>query len=980
MHLLNWQMGDGLPSNKVTSALQARDGYVWAGTFEGLARFDGVAFTRFDAARVPGMVDSSVTALGEGPDGSIWIGHESGAVSRYHQGQFSFFPVPRERQGIRIQNFAADADGDVWSLDVAGHLIRLRDGRLLTPPSGTARGVFAMGSSSAGEVWIIARGRLSTLVHGSIAPVALPPAMGEYVHGACFGVHGELWIIAEGHLWQRKAGAWGADLGGIPTGRAPVVSLVQLKDRRLLGGTLDRGAFLLDPAQPSAGRVLRPTTGFPSEWITSVFEDQENGVWLATGTAGLFRLGEEKVRMLLPPDGLHGRAALSAAPVGNDEFWVGTEGSGVYHVVGDRWTQFAQDAGVSNPYVWSVCRDSSDHLWIGTWGSGIFRLAGAHFEQRADEFASTGVAAMIPSRGGGLIVGSLQGVFRYDGEHGEWLEPGPTRRLKNVRALLEDDDGSIWVGSHGEGLGVIHGAHLRQFTHRDGLSSDYVDCLHRDEAGGLWIGTHGGGLNCFKDGRFAVISTANGLADNTIEHIEEDGLGFFWLSSKAGILRVAAAELNACAAGESPRLVCVTYGLSDGLSTLNCSGANQPAGAKLPDGRLVFATDRGLAVIQPRQVKINRIAPKVWIESGRAGDSLLFNGPVPAAPIVIAPGTSRIELKYTGLSFAGPDKVVFRRQLQPLEPTPMYVGSERLAVYSYVPPGRYVFSVTAANRDGVWSAPAQTVTLIVLPHFWQTVWFKFVVGVSVVVATGSLAWVGSRRRLQRQLERLERERAIERERTRIANDMHDDLGASLTRITMLSETAQRQIADPAHLRQGLRQIYDTARGITRSMDEIVWAVNPKHDTLESLVSYFEKFAVDFLRAAGVRCRLDLPLECPDRTPSSEVRHNLFLCLKEALNNVVRHSGADTATLTIQVTDATCAVIVSDNGGGLRAAGAPAEANGRIASGNGLASMHARLAAIGGTCTIANGPAGGCVVTLTVPLVPTAEAGPTAARS
>jgi signal transduction histidine kinase len=361
----------------------------------------------------------------------------------------------------------------------------------------------------------------------------------------------------------------------------------------------------------------------------------------------------------------------------------------------------------------------------------------------------------------------------------------------------------------------------------------------------------------------------------------------------------------------------------------------------------------------------------VTIESVVVGDRhVAFAGTDPRR-IEVAPGVNRIEIHYTALSFAGPEKVVFRRQLRPIEPSPTHVAGERTAVYSFLPPGEYVFHVTAANNDGVWNPRGADLVIILQPHFWQTAWFKVASVLTSLAATAGVAWSISRRRLARRLERLNRERAIERERMRIAHDMHDELGAQLTTITMLSESARRTSAPPVRTQQQLQQIYETARHVTKAMDEIVWAVNPKHDTFESLVAYFEKFTVDFLRAANVRCRLDLPLDAHAWTPSSEVRHQLFLCLKEALNNVVRHSAADTVTLSIRVSDTTCTMIIADNGaaGGSSTAGEPPD---RFSTGNGLSSMQERMQRIQGTCTVESNGAG-WVLTFTVPLAANAPA-------
>jgi signal transduction histidine kinase len=223
-----------------------------------------------------------------------------------------------------------------------------------------------------------------------------------------------------------------------------------------------------------------------------------------------------------------------------------------------------------------------------------------------------------------------------------------------------------------------------------------------------------------------------------------------------------------------------------------------------------------------------------------------------------------------------------------------------------------------------------------------------------------------RRRLRRRLEISERQRAVELERSRIARDIHDDLGSHLTRITMLSESARGQLDQPAEARAGLVHIYDTAREMTRAMDEIVWAVNPRHDTVEGLANYLEKFALDFLGAAGIRCRLDFPEQFPRGPLTSEVRHNLFLAFKEALHNVVKHAGAPEAFIELRIGPETLELAVKDDGRGFQ----PGDLNpgqDRLSGGNGLENMRRRLDTVGGTCEIHSAHGQGTQVVFRIPV-------------
>jgi signal transduction histidine kinase len=327
------------------------------------------------------------------------------------------------------------------------------------------------------------------------------------------------------------------------------------------------------------------------------------------------------------------------------------------------------------------------------------------------------------------------------------------------------------------------------------------------------------------------------------------------------------------------------------------------------------------------------------------------------------------------LSFVAPEKVRFKCRLNNFDNEWTDAGTERVATYNYIPPGIYSFQVIACNNDGVWNNAGASLKFEVLPYFWQTTWFRVLGGLVAMLAAGGTVWFDTRRRMRRRLERAERQRDIERERTRIARDIHDDLGAQLTRITMMSESARGEPTNPERAAAGLEKIYDTARELTRSMDEIVWAVNPRHDTLESLASYLEGFAVDWLASAGIRCRLDLPLQFPEWHLTSEVRHNVFLAFKEALHNTVKHSGASEAFIRLAVKEKSVELALADNGRGF-VAGEKREvaslAKGRAASGNGLENMRRRMAAIGGNCAIESVPGSGTKVLFTVPSKPATQ--------
>jgi signal transduction histidine kinase len=336
---------------------------------------------------------------------------------------------------------------------------------------------------------------------------------------------------------------------------------------------------------------------------------------------------------------------------------------------------------------------------------------------------------------------------------------------------------------------------------------------------------------------------------------------------------------------------------------------------------------------------------------------------------MIQPGQGRLEFSYTGLFFTAPERVRFKYRLDGLEHEWVEAGARRSVPYSYLPPGDYTFHVTACNDDGVWNEAGASLALTVQPHYWQTWSFHILSAVLAAAALSGLVLFAARRRMRQKLERLEHQQAVERERARIARDIHDDLGANLTRITMLSQSF-RDETEPAEEREAtLDLIYQTARDLTRAMDEIVWAVNPRHDSLDSLASYLGKLAQDFLRPAGIRCRLELPMQLPPLPLTAETRHNLFLAFKEALNNVVKHAHASEVRVVLILNGAGFTLTVEDNGRGFapeKLAAAPSPSPDRVAGGNGLSNMRHRLEKLGGKFEIISAPGSGTQVRFSLP--------------
>ena len=977
--LETWTIERGMPQNSVTALLQTRRGYIWASTYNGIGQFDGERFKVYDSGNTQGLPNSRITSLFQSTDGDIWIGHDNGELTRYRDGMFSAVSTGNEWERATISGIGADAAGDIWVLNVRAEAVRVRDARVLKPPPELAEEPSVspqMVSDASGRLLVARNGYLAELQPEGFRRVNFPTDETRPYHARVTRARaGGLWVPAAGRVRRWDGAAWQDDLGPFPWGNASILTMLESSAGHLLVGTLELGLFIRSPE--TGWMNLNRTNGLPQDWVRCLGEDREHNIWVGT-SGGLVVLRPRKVVMHAPPDAWQGRPVQAIAPAHDGAVWAATEGAGLYRMMGDSWMNFGPREGISNLFTWSVMEDSRRRIWAGSWGGGLFRRENDRFVRQFD-LAERGepVTALLEFPEGTLWIGTAAGLMRSVDDRLERFASLGGAAAGDVRVLKAGRAGELWIGSQGQGLGRLVDGKLQTFRRADGLPRDFVLSLYQDEDGTLWIGTLDQGLCRYRNGRFDTITTAQGLPNNIIGHIEDDGLGFLWFSSQRGLFRVSKTALNACADGSLATLPALVYGKAEGLASLAGSSGFTPSGFKSPDGKMWFPTASGIAVVNPKAVSRNTVPPSVWIEE-IAVDNKPAEIQTRATPlqrsttgglatrfVELKPGRRQLDVTFTGISFTSPERVQFRYRLEGLD-ADWTESSARKVTYSFLPPAEYSFRVIACNSDGLWNDVGDSVDIVVLPQVWQTWWFKTALVIVGFGLVGGVVYLEARRRHHRKLERIARERELERERARIAQDIHDDLGASLTRIGMLSELATEDLNNPERASASLGQIYSTARDLTRAMDEIVWAVNPRHDTLESLMNYVTRFAHDFLSAAQIRCRLDPPMRLPDLTVRSEIRHNLFLAFKETLNNAVKHSGATEVRVTLESARGGFKLVIADNGSGFNAQKSASVSGDRLLSGYGLAGIRKRLDQIGGRVDIRSEPGVGVQVELFVP--------------
>jgi ligand-binding sensor domain-containing protein/signal transduction histidine kinase len=971
-----WPSAGGQDLNSVTAIVQARDGYLWLGTFDGLVRFDGVAFEVFNAMNTRGLQNARITALFEDDAGVLWIGHETGELTQYGGGQFRPVRFGFSWVGGPIVALKADEEGDLWLASNAGGLFRLRDG-LCSKPNEPEKGWDAwMVRDKNRKLWVVSNGSVGSLGAGTFKPLRFDDndqTTNKYER-VLPARDGGWWVLRDGQIGKWREGRWEERPRRKPWTNDFATALLEMPSGSLLIGTFENGLYLLD----AGGATMHFTRadGMSSDQVGSLCEDREGNIWIGTGN-GLDALRGRKVEMLNPPDQWDGHNVLSFWVRPDGSAWIGTKGAGLYHYEESgsnvQWSHFDQSNNLAAPNVWSVLETTRGELLIGTWGAGLLVETAGHFESPGELSKITaGVLALYEGKAGEIWIGTTIGLLRYANDKLILVAGNKELTVADVRAITESSDGTLWFGMSGGGLASLKQGTLKQFRKYDGLSSDFVHCLYADTDGTLWIGTADNGLCRLQKGKFSTISKGEGLPSSAIVHIVDDSIGNLWLGSEHGILRVSKTELNRCADRLERTIHCLSYGKAEGLDSQSCPGGFQPGACMASDGRLWFPTTKGIAIVDPTNVTTNRVPPPVVIE-----EFMVDGKAVTRLDAQVPPGKQRFELRYTGLSFAAPDRVRFRYKLDGLESDWVEAGTGRIAQYSYLKPGQYSFHVIACNNDEVWNETGASLDFTVQPHFWQTWWFFAVaLGTGVGMVGGGVAMV-ARRRERRKLEQLEKQQAVEKERARIARDIHDDLGASLTRIAMLSQTMRKNLEGNSQEASAAERVNGIARELTRAMDEIVWAVNPKHDTLDSLATYLGGFAQDVLAPAGIRCRLNVPVCLPPLAVTAEVRHNVFLAFKETLHNVLKHASASEVEISLETAPAGFALIIADNGCGFalhstKETGLGPDERQRLGGGNGLLNVRKRMEDLGGRCEWETAPSRGTNVRLVIGTVKTTE--------
>lgn len=926
-----WTTEQGLPHNSIGCLGFDQKRYLWLGTPAGLSRFDGLQFTEYPLKADHQNSGANIRAIAPRKSGTLLL-PTSGEIIELTEGHFRVHPASNATNGLRPSQLYQARDGAVWIYFSGREFLRWTTSSVERYPVEIAPQSFQAASfaeDGEGNLWIAVEGFIGRYSQGRLTtPPEFANRPGEGV-ALTADTHGAIWLCVGGEI-IRCAGP----------------------DREVI------------PLRPIGGSRI------PFETPVGLCADRSGQLWIAAGRSGLFVLRQGRlIRVALPPVSV---TSVREGPEG--DIWVGTNGNGLMQLRPKTYRLFNARAGLLQNNCSSVVGDGAGGVWLSNGRGGLYEVAGASPRQVIVRYGDTvlDISTATFDADGNLWCGNKDGLFRQSPAFTGPVEkmPSPASR---VSLLYRAKNGEVWFGSHVGEFGFYRHGELHLFTSADGYDGEAIRALAEspdgrvwageyggkmyrstrdtlqpfrvdhpvhdilfDGRGDMWVATAGGLLRHKQDGEFQTFTRAHGLADNILGRLLEDDRGNLWLSSRRGFFRVALEELRALAAGKVSSVHSIPFGHDQGLSGLAALNNYSPSSHRSADGQLWYATASGVVAIDPKS-SMQTAAPDVLLDGVRVNDV-----DVSPANVVIPPGPHRVDFKFSIPSYGDSESVRVRYRLEGAHPGWKDALKSREVTYSGLATGEYRFQLQSGNADGVWNPAQPAVSFVVQPSWWQrpAVWSS---GTLVFAAAGVLLFrQWSHRQYRRRLRALEQENHLERERMRIARDLHDDLGGNITAINLLAERL-RQTA-PAEHAPDLAQLGERSRHLSAELHSIIWMMRPNHGTVTEFADYVEKFCSRFLATPAAHLTVTSQVES-DRTLATDLQHHLFSIIKEAVMNARKHAQAERISIRIAAFPRRLEIFVEDNGRGFD----PASPD--MTHGNGLDNMRARALEIGGEVLI-----------------------------
>ncbi|HNQ89566.1 MAG TPA: two-component regulator propeller domain-containing protein [Verrucomicrobiota bacterium] len=918
-----WSTEDGLPENSATAIAQRRDGCLWFGTWSGLVRYNGDRFTVFDPANTPQLPSAAIVNLHVDQRDRLWVSTMAGLVVSEGT-QWRPLGTNEGWVGNHVRTFAERANGDLLMTTFDGHVLAVENDRLAELPSPPGEpGMGYLGAADTSGSWWVAQNRFIGYWDGQrwVKVHAPGPTAGRSAVACATARGGGVWVWVAGALLKFRGGSL-TYRSSLPQLRGGIWSMGEDSRTNLWICSYDSGLYQVTPA----GELRQWTTanGLGTAATRVVFEDREENLWIGTSGDGLRRLTRQ--RFFSINLGIPGSRARSVAPARDGAAWIALYDSGL-HRHEERSTTRVLVPGPKNEssYGLSVIEDRAGRLWYGDQDSCWVRRSQDRFE-KAPLKPATGaeVTALFEDAQGRIWIATQEGAVVYDGT--DYTRLGPEAGLPpgKVACFGEDASGSLWLAKS-EGVYRQVEDRFTAVRDTDGQSLPGVLCFLAEADGSMWMGTRAACLIRWRQGRTDRVEIETGLPRLEVRGFIEDARDHVWMPSNRGVLRASRQQLHAVADRRVPQVEFQVLDRHDGLPSAECSVA-QPNCMRDRSGRLWFATQKGVAVVDPAEFRLESEPPPVQVEQltyrapkakskakadrrpgSPANDEVRLRAPF-SQPLRLPPGTYGIDIESAAPSLTAPEKVRFDSELKGKRWASRNAGNDRFVRFHRLPPGDYVFRVRAANHDGVWNPTGASLAFTVLPYFWQTRWFQVGAGLLLAALGGASVWSWSRRKTARALDRervahemrqlreelahADRVSAMAQLASGLAHELGQPLGAILRNAEAAEVLIEEQPPDLAELRAILadvRQDDQRAAGVIQRMRTMLKRQTVEHARL-SIAEVIEEVAAlvgHNTRERHVQLSLeiapDLPAVIGDRIQLQQVLLNLVLNGMDAMS-------------------------------------------------------------------------------------------------
>jgi ligand-binding sensor domain-containing protein/two-component sensor histidine kinase len=941
-----WTLTPGLHET-VSAIAQTSDGYLWAGTREGLLRFDGyefVSYTKADGS-LPG---NAVLTMMPGRDGTLWIGTSEGLAS-YKEGAFRIYGPADGIPNGAIGSVAEDSDGSVWIVAV-GTLVHLTNGKGHAIPEdrlGCVKSPRRVYVDYENNLWVAGVGGVSRRSRDGFESVLGAQELGDTLVLTLRNTQFGLWLgtatgllrYGKDHTVRRyttKDGLTGDHIH----------ALMQDRDGRLWVGTF--GGLSKFDGERFASPPGNPFTG---ETIWSLFEDRERNLWVGVRDT-LYRRRDNLFTTLGKTEGLPSHAPMAVHEDRQGDLWVGYLDSGVVRLHNGALQTFTTRDGLPSNEIYGI-QDGVDGELLAFGAGGLSRIRQGRITNYTipDPAGRASVSDAVVDSRGQLWAAVPTGVYRH--LNGSWVPAIPSGNdpLHVALALAEAPDHSMWAGMFLGGLWRIDGEKTRRFTTADGLASNQIRSLRWDEEGTLWIAAFDGGLTRYKDGVFHRFRASDGLLSDNVADVVDDLEGYLWLSTTKGICRISKRDLDDFAAGRIKKLSTSNYGVAHGLRSAQMT-QNYPdggGGTRTTDGRLWFISANGLAVVNPAIDLPSRSSSFVEPVTHIVGVAVDGH---PLTSSTVEAGARRLEFRYVGLHFRAPDSVQYSYRLEGLDPDWISSQGDREVSYNNIPPGSYRFLARSVEPSGLSSEAAFGFT--VLPHFYETTWF---LGVMSLVVAASLYGAYHLRLAQVRA----RYNIVLTERARMGRELHDTLSQGFVGISHQLEVLSGQLPPDSpeareHLDIARRMARHSLTEAQRSVMDLRMSELEGHDLAQALSRAAPRWV------AGYDVDIGLDLGNIRGHLTEDVEHNLFRIAQEAVANVVKHARAKSIAVMLREDEEAIQLTVADDGAGFDTSRSFASRTGHF----GIIGMRERAERLGGRFRLVSEPGSGTRIEVRVP--------------